>query len=172
MPEFQVSYEIARYLSRSRYGTAEFSRAVQAYPPPVHRNGATAVRVSVMVADNQDRGRSFSRRNARKRHRLKFCSETCLHPLLLVKHAILCETRPWSGSRGRGKFSHHPLDDRHEGGAKPVARGAVRFSRVVPALLVSALRLRSAQRAFAGGRSGLDTRFFPAPAGTSGAYGR
>ena len=32
MPEFQVSYEIARYLSRSRYGTAgaEFSRAMQA----------------------------------------------------------------------------------------------------------------------------------------------
>jgi len=59
MPEFQVSYEIARYLSRSRYGTAEFSRAVQAYPPPVHRNGATAVRVSVMVADNRDRGRLF-----------------------------------------------------------------------------------------------------------------
>ena len=47
MPEFQVSYEIARYLSQSRYGTAgaEFSRAMQAYSPPVHRNGATAVRV-------------------------------------------------------------------------------------------------------------------------------
>ena len=41
MPEFQVSYEIARNLSRSRYGTAgaEFSRAMQAYSPPVHRNG-------------------------------------------------------------------------------------------------------------------------------------
>jgi hypothetical protein len=41
MPEFQVSYEIARYLSRSRYGTAgaEFSRAMPAYSPPVHRNG-------------------------------------------------------------------------------------------------------------------------------------
>ena len=53
MPEFQVSYEIARYLSRSRYGTAgaEFSRAMQAYSPPVHRNRATAVRVSVLVAD-------------------------------------------------------------------------------------------------------------------------
>ena len=78
MPEFQVSYEIARYLSRSRYGTAgaAFSRAMQAYSPPVHRNGATAVRVTVMVADNRDRGRSFSRRNARKRHQLKFCSET------------------------------------------------------------------------------------------------
>lgn len=72
MPEFQVSYEIARYLSRSRCGIAEFSRAVQAYLPPVHRNGATAVRVSVMVADNRDRGRSFSRRNVRKRHQLKF----------------------------------------------------------------------------------------------------
>jgi hypothetical protein len=53
MPEFQVSYEIARYLSRSRYGTAgaAFSRAIQAYSPPVHRNGATAVRVNVMVSD-------------------------------------------------------------------------------------------------------------------------
>ena len=41
MPEFQVSYEIARYLSRSRDGTAEaeFFRAMQAYSPPVHRNG-------------------------------------------------------------------------------------------------------------------------------------
>jgi hypothetical protein len=78
MPEFQVSYEIARCLSRSRYGTAraEFSRAMPAYSPPVHRNGATAVRVSVMVADNRDRGRLFSRRNASKRHQLKFCSET------------------------------------------------------------------------------------------------
>jgi hypothetical protein len=57
MPEFQVSYEIARFLSRSRYGTAgaEFSRAMQAYSPPVHRNGGTAVRVNVMVADNRSR---------------------------------------------------------------------------------------------------------------------
>jgi len=62
MPEFQVSYEIARYMSRSRYGTAgtAFSRAMQAYSPPVHRNGATVVRVSVMVSDNRDRGSSFS----------------------------------------------------------------------------------------------------------------
>jgi hypothetical protein len=59
MPEFQVSYEIARYLSRSRYGTAEFSRAMQAYSLPVHRNGETAVRVSVMVANNRDRGCHF-----------------------------------------------------------------------------------------------------------------
>src|SRR4029077_1543998 len=91
---------------------------------------------------------------------------------IVSETGILCETRPWSGSTGRGKFSLDPLDDRHEGGAKPGARGAVRFSRVVPALLVSALRLRSAQRAFAGRRPGLDTRFFPAPAGTPGAYGR
>ena len=40
-----------------------------------------------------------------------------------MKHAILCETRPWSGSTGRGKFSLDPLDDRHEGGAKPGAGG-------------------------------------------------
>ena len=48
MPEFQVSYEIARYLAWSRYGTAgaEFSRAMQAYSPPVHRNGATARQLS------------------------------------------------------------------------------------------------------------------------------
>jgi hypothetical protein len=26
-----------------------------------------------------------------------------------------------------GEFSHHALDDRHEGGVKPGARGAVRF---------------------------------------------
>jgi hypothetical protein len=69
MPEFEVTYEIARYLSGSRYGTAgaELSRAMQAYSSPVHRNGATAVRVSVIVADNRDRGSSFSKRNARKR---------------------------------------------------------------------------------------------------------
>jgi hypothetical protein len=48
MPEFQVSYEIARYLAWSRYGTAgaEFSRTMQAYSPPVHRNGATARQLS------------------------------------------------------------------------------------------------------------------------------
>ena len=43
------------------------------------------------------------------------------------------------------ELSHHALDDRHEGGAKSGARGAVRFSRVVPALLVSALHFRSAR---------------------------
>jgi hypothetical protein len=46
MPEFEVSYEIARYLSRSRDGTAEaeFFRAMQAYSPPVHRNGNSSPR--------------------------------------------------------------------------------------------------------------------------------
>src|ERR1700748_74664 len=63
---------------------------------------------------------------------------------------IACGTRPWSASGGRGEFSRHPLDDRHAGGTEPGPRGAVRFSRVVPALLVSALRLHSAPRAFAG----------------------
>src|SRR6201987_3957251 len=56
-----------------------------------------------------------------------------------MKHGILCGTRPWSASGGRGELSHHALDDRHEGGAKSGARGAVRFGRVVPALLVYAL---------------------------------
>ena len=45
MPEFQVSYEIARYLSRSRYGTAgaEFSRAMPgllAAGPPKRGNSS------------------------------------------------------------------------------------------------------------------------------------
>jgi hypothetical protein len=44
MPEFEVSYEIARCLSRSRYGTgAEFSRAMQAYlaaGPPKRGNSS------------------------------------------------------------------------------------------------------------------------------------
>ena len=44
MPEFQVSYEIARYLSRSRYGCRSQILQSHAGPPPVHRNGATAVR--------------------------------------------------------------------------------------------------------------------------------
>jgi hypothetical protein len=33
----------------------------------------------------------------------------------LVKHGILCETRPWSAGGGRCELSHHALDDRHEG---------------------------------------------------------
>ena len=54
------------------------------------------------------------------------------HPLLLVRDPILCETRPRSARGGRGELSHHALDDRHEGGAKSGARGAVGFGRVVP----------------------------------------
>jgi serine/threonine protein kinase/tetratricopeptide (TPR) repeat protein len=49
-----------------------------------------------------------------------------------------------------GTLSYHALGDRHEGGAKPSAMEAVRFGRVVPALLVSTRHLRSAPRAFAG----------------------
>src|SRR5580704_1351788 len=79
----------------------------------------------------------------------EFCSETCFHTLSLVKHGILCGTRPWSAVGRRSELSHHTLDDRHEGGAKSGARGAVRFSRAVPALLVSALHIRSTPRAFA-----------------------
>jgi hypothetical protein len=54
-----------------------------------------------------------------------------------VKHGFFCGTRPWSTGGGRSELSHYALDDRHAGGAKSGARGAVRFSRVVPALLVS-----------------------------------
>ena len=67
--------------------------------------------------------------------------------LFLVKHGILCGMRPWSASGGRGELSHDALDDRYEGGAKPSARWAVRFSSVVPQLLVSTLRVRLPPRA-------------------------
>ena len=64
--------------------------------------------------------------------------------------------------RREGAASSHidALDDRHEGGKKSGARRAVRFSRVVPALLVSALHFRSAPRVFAGRCQGLDQGFF------------
>src|SRR5271166_1559403 len=74
----------------------------------------------------------------------------CFGALLLGEIRKSCGTRPWSASGGRGKLSYHALDDRHEGGAKPSAMEAVRLGRVVPALLVSALHVRSAPRAFAG----------------------
>src|SRR6266481_2228908 len=69
--------------------------------------------------------------------------------LLLDEIGKSCGTRPWSASGGRGTLSYHALDDRHEGDVKPSAMEAVRFGRVVPALLVSTLLLRSAPRAFA-----------------------
>src|SRR5271166_4302267 len=74
----------------------------------------------------------------------------CFGALLLGEIRKSCGTRPWSAIGGRGKLSYHALDDRREGGAKPSAMEAVRFSRVVPALLVSTLHLRSVPRAFAG----------------------
>ena len=77
-----------------------------------------------------------------------------LSPGIVVEHGVSCGTRPWSTRGGRGKLSRHALDDRHEGGAKSGARGAVRLSRVVPRLLVSALHLRSTPRAFARRRPG------------------
>jgi hypothetical protein len=98
----------------------------------------------------------------------EFCSETCFHTLSLVKHGFLCGTRPWSAVGRRSELSHHTLDDRHEGGAKSGARGAVRFSRAVPSLLVSALHFRSASGAFAGGCARFDPKFFPPLGGTPG----
>src|ERR1700751_1007508 len=70
-------------------------------------------------------------------------------PLLLGEIRKSCGTRSWSASGGRGTLSYHALDDRHEGGVKPNAMEAVRFSRVVAPLLVSTLHPRSAPRAFA-----------------------
>ncbi len=43
-------------------------------------------------------------------------------------------------AEGAARFSYPALDDRHEGGVKPSAMEAVRFGRVVPALLVSTLQ--------------------------------
>src|SRR5271166_4750502 len=74
----------------------------------------------------------------------------CFGALLLGEIRKSCGTRPWSASGGRGKLSYRALDDRHEGGVEPSAMEAVRFSRVVPALLVSTLHVRSGPRAFAG----------------------
>jgi hypothetical protein len=72
------------------------------------------------------------------------------HALLLGEIRKSCGTRSWSASGGRGTLSYHALDDRRESGVKANAMEAVRFGRIVPALLVSALHLRSAPRAFAG----------------------
>src|SRR5271166_7141289 len=74
----------------------------------------------------------------------------CFGALLLGEIRKSCGTRPWSASGGRGTLSYHALDDRHEGDVKPSAMEAVRFGRVVPALLVSTLYVRSGPRAFAG----------------------
>src|ERR1700752_4943618 len=66
-----------------------------------------------------------------------------------VKYGNLVERDHGLPAEGAGTLSYHALDDRHEGGVKPNAMEAVRFGRVVPALLVSTLHLRSAPRAFA-----------------------
>ena len=79
-----------------------------------------------------------------------------------------CGTRPWSAGGGCGELSHHALDNCYEGGTKPSPMGTVRFSRVVPSLLVSALHFRSAPWEFAGGCARFDPRFFPPPGGTPG----
>jgi hypothetical protein len=67
-----------------------------------------------------------------------------------MKYGNLVEHDHGPPAGGRGKLSYHALDDRHEGDVKPSAMEAVRFSRVVPALLVSTLHVRSGPRAFAG----------------------
>ena len=72
-----------------------------------------------------------------------------LHALLLGEIRKSCGTRSWSASGGHGTLSYHALDDRHDGGVKANAMEAVRFGRIVPALLVSTLHLRSAPWAFA-----------------------
>ena len=77
-------------------------------------------------------------------------------------------TRPWSAGRGCGELSHHALDDRHEGGTKSRPMGSVRFGRVVPSLLVSALHFRSTPWAFAGGCARFDPKFFSPHGGTPG----
>ena len=71
------------------------------------------------------------------------------HALLLGEIRKSCGTRSWSASGGRGTLSYHALDDRREGGVKANEMEAVRFGRIVPALLVST-HLRSAPRTFAG----------------------
>ena len=74
-----------------------------------------------------------------------------LLPVIIGGTRNSCGTRPWSDGGGRGELSHHALDNCHEGGTKPSPMGTVRFSGVVPSLLVSALHFRSAPWAFAGG---------------------
>jgi hypothetical protein len=73
-----------------------------------------------------------------------------VHALLLNEIRKSCGTRSWSASGGRGTLSYHALDNRHEDGVNPNAMEAVRFGRIVPALSVSTLHLRSAPRAFGG----------------------
>jgi hypothetical protein len=70
-----------------------------------------------------------------------------LSAAIVGKRSILRETRPWSANGGRGELSHYALDDRHEGGAKSSARGAVGLGRIVPDLLVSALHFRVGESA-------------------------
>ena len=69
--------------------------------------------------------------------------------LLLDEIRKSCGTRSWCAGGGRGTLSYHALDDRREGGVRPNAMEAVRFGRVVPALLACTLHLRAAPRAFA-----------------------
>jgi hypothetical protein len=83
-----------------------------------------------------------------------------LLPVIVAETRNSCGTRPWSAGGGCGELSHHALDDRHEGGTKSGPMGTVRFSRVVPSLLVSALHFRSAPWAFARGCARFDPKFF------------
>src|ERR1700739_1493528 len=92
-------------------------------------------------------------------------------PLKLLESGGFCGTRLWSASGGRGKLSHHALDDCYERGAKPGAGGRVRTSSAVPHLLVSTVHIRAPARVLPRRRPGLDPKFFPASAGTPSSGG-
>jgi hypothetical protein len=95
MPEFQVSYEIARYLSRRRYGTAgaEFSRVTGrlAAGPPIRGNS------SPRQCHGRRQPRSWEvvfKTERQKRPPVETLFRNMTSCAILVKHAILCETRP------------------------------------------------------------------------------
>ena len=72
-----------------------------------------------------------------------------LSPAIVGKISFLRETRPRCAGGGRGEFSPHALDDRHEGGPAAAGSGAPwGVRRVVPAPSVSTLHFRPAPRAF------------------------
>jgi hypothetical protein len=54
----------------------------------------------------------------------------------LVKRRFFVERHHGPLTEGATSFSHHALDDRIGGGAKPGAKGAFCFSSVVSAVLV------------------------------------
>ena len=98
------------------------------------RNNRTTFRIDVALVSKW-RSQSWARSVALARYRTGKGSRASqilflngLLPSIVGKDLLLRETRPWSGSGGRGEFSQHSRDDRRKGGAESRATREVHFS--------------------------------------------